>query len=157
MFFFTKHFKKLNILILVILLGCQLQDPNKSHGIAFLENRSDKLILNVSNKNDVIRTIGLPQIKDENDINNWIYLERVLSKGKYHKLGKHELKENNVLVLNFDKYGILNFKKFISKEEMNNIKFSKNTTDNDLSKKSFVQSFLQSIKQKMYSGRGKGN
>ena len=40
---------------------------------------------------------------------------------------------------------------------MNNIKFSKNTTDNDLTKRSFVQSFLQSIKQKMYSGRGKGN
>ena len=45
----------------------------------------------------------------------------------------------------------------INFEEMNNIKFSKNTTDNDLSKRSFVQSFLQSIKQKMYSGRGKGN
>ena len=153
MSFFYKHFKKLNILILVILLGCQLQDPDKSHGIAFLENRSNKLILNKSNKNDVIRTIGVPHIKDEQDENNWIYLERILSKGKYHKLGKHELKKNNVLVLTFDKFGILNSKSFFTKDEMNKLKFSKKVTDNDLTKKSFVQSFLQSIKQKMYSGR----
>ena len=153
MFFFTKHFKKLNILILVILLGCQLQDPNKSHGIAFLENRSDKLILNISNKNDVIRTIGLPQIKDENDINNWIYLERVLSKGKYHKLGKNIIKTNNVLILEFDKFGILESKKLLDKEDIRKINFSKKNTENELARKSFVQKFLQSLKQKMYGNR----
>jgi len=153
MFFFNKHCNIISILILTILLGCQLQDPDKSHGIAFLENRSNKLILNKSNKNDVIRTIGVPHIKDEQDENNWIYLERILSKGKYHKLGKHELKKNNVLVLTFDKFGILNSKSFFTKDEMNKLKFSKKVTDNDLTKKSFVQSFLQSIKQKMYSGR----
>ena len=153
MSFFNKHYNIITILILTILLGCQLQDPDKSHGIAFLENRSNKLILNKSNKNDVIRTIGVPHIKDEQDENNWIYLERILSKGKYHKLGKHELKKNNVLVLTFDKFGILNSKSFFTKDEMNKLKFSKKVTDNDLTKKSFVQSFLQSIKQKMYSGR----
>ena len=153
MFFFNKHCNIISILILTILLGCQLQDPDKSHGIAFLENRSNKLILNKSNKNDVIRTIGVPHIKDEQDENNWIYLERILSKGKYHKLGKHELKKNNVLVLTFDKFGILNSKSFFTKDEMNKLKFSKKVTDNDLTKESFVQSFLQSIKQKMYSGR----
>ena len=93
MSFFNKHYNIITILILTILLGCQLQDPDKSHGIVFLENRSNKLTLNKSNKNDVIRTIGVPHIKDEQDENNWIYLERILSKGKYHKLGKHELKK----------------------------------------------------------------
>ena len=153
MFFFNKHCNIISILILTILLGCQLQDPDKSHGIVFLENRSNKLTLNKSNKNDVIRTIGVPHIKDEQDENNWIYLERILSKGKYHKLGKHELKKNNVLVLTFDKFGILNSKSFFTKDEMNKLKFSKKVTDNDLTKKSFVQSFLQSIKQKMYGGK----
>tara|TARA_B100001248_G_C27215775_1_gene377975 strand:- start:103 stop:570 length:468 start_codon:yes stop_codon:yes gene_type:complete len=153
MSFFNKHYNIITILILTILLGCQLQDPDKSHGIVFLENRSNKLTLNKSNKNDVIRTIGVPHIKDEQDENNWIYLERILSKGKYHKLGKHELKKNNVLVLTFDKFGILNSKSFFTKDEMNKLKFSKKVTDNDLTKKSFVQSFLQSIKQKMYGGK----
>ena len=116
MSFFNKHCNIITILILTILLGCQLQDPDKSHGIVFLENRSNKLTLNKSNKNDVIRTIGVPHIKDEQDENNWIYLERILSKGKYHKLGKHELKKNNVLVLTFDKFGILNSKSFFTKD-----------------------------------------
>ena len=41
---------------------------------------------------------------------DWIYIERVLTKGEFHKLGQNVLKENNVLVLTFDKYGILKIK-----------------------------------------------
>ena len=49
----------------------------------------------------------------------------------------------------------LDTKKFITKEEINKIEFSDKITENDLSQKSFVQSFLQSIKQKMYGNRKK--
>ena len=154
MFFLFKYHKKLIIFILFIILSaCQLQDPNKTHGIVFLENRSKKLIINSSNKNDVIKIIGLPQIKSEIDNNTWMYLERTLTKGKFHKLGKHVLKDNNVLVLSFNKYGILELKEFLNKEDINQIKFSEKTTENDLNRKSFVQSFLESVKQKMYSNR----
>lgn len=154
MFFLFKYHKKLIIFILFIILSaCQLQDPNKTHGIVFLENRAKKLIINTSNKNDVIKVIGLPQIKSEIDNNTWMYLERTLTKGKFHKLGKHVLKDNNVLVLSFNKYGILKFKEFLNKEDINKIKFSEKTTENDLNRKSFVQSFLESVKQKMYSNR----
>ena len=152
-FYFKNHYKILFISLIVILSGCQLQDPNKTHGIFFLENRAKKLTLNISNKNDVIKIIGNPQIKNVNDNESWIYLERTLSKGKFHKLGKHVLKDNNVLVLDFDKYGILTNKIFLNKEDINKIQFTKKTTKNNLSKKSFVQSFLESIRQKMYSGR----
>ena len=152
MFSFKKnHFKFL--ILISILTNCQLQEPKNIHGIIFLENRAKKLIVNKSNKNDVIKIIGSPQIRDENDENNWIYLERVLSKGKYHELGRHKLKENNVLIIKFDKYGILKGKEFYNKEDINKIQFSKNQTKNELTKKSFVQRFLQSIKQKMYSNR----
>lgn len=137
----------------IILSACQIQDPLKTHGIIYLENRSKKLIIDKTNKNDVIRIIGTPQIK--NDINNsdWIYIERVLSKGKYHELGKHKLEENNVLVLSFDKFGILTDKKLFRKEDIKKLNFTKKNTENDLSKKSFVQSFLESVRQKMYSNR----
>ena len=154
MFFLFKYHKKLIIFILFIILSaCQLQDPNKTHGIVFLENRAKKLIINTSNKNDVVKVIGLPQIKSEIDNNTWMYLERTLTKGKFHKLGKHVLNDNNVLVLSFNKYGILEFKEFLNKEDINKIKFSEKTTENDLNRKSFVQSFLESVKQKMYSNR----
>jgi outer membrane protein assembly factor BamE (lipoprotein component of BamABCDE complex) len=157
MFFtFKYHINLFFIFIFIILIGCKLQEPLKSHGIIYLENRSIKLTVNVSNLNDVIKTMGKPHIKEE-EVNSssetWIYFERTLTKGQYHKLGQHVLKDNNVLVLNFDKYGVLSDKKFITKEAINKIQFSKKYTENELSQKSFVQKFLQSIKQKMYSNK----
>jgi len=151
MFLFKNHVKLL--LLFIILSACQIQDPLKTHGIIYLENRSKKLIIDKTNKNDVIRIIGAPQIKNEISNSDWIYVERVLSKGKYHELGKHKLEENNVLVLSFDKFGILTDKKLFKKEDIKKLKFTKKNTENDLSKKSFVQSFLESVRQKMYSNR----
>ncbi len=130
--------------------GCQLKDPLKPHGIMYLENRSNELNVKKSNKNDVIKVLGRPHIEDLDIDETWIYFERILTKGKFHKLGQHVLKENNVLVLIFDKYGVLSNKNFIDKEEMNKLKFSSSTTENVLTKKSFVEKFLQSVKQKMY-------
>jgi len=151
MFLFKNHVKLL--LLFIILSACQIQDPLKTHGVIYLENRSKKLITDKTNKNDVIRIIGAPQIKNEINNSDWIYIERVLSKGKYHELGKHKLEENNVLVLSFDKFGILTDKKLFKKEDIKKLKFTKKNTENDLSKKSFVQSFLESVRQKMYSNR----
>ena len=154
MFFcFKNHFNKLFIVLFIILSACQLQEPTKNHGIVFLKNRSDQLILNKSNKNDVIRIIGQPHSKSINDDNIWIYLERTLTKGKYHKLGQHVLKKNDTLVLKFDKFGILKSKKIYDKNNTNKITFSEKETKNELSKKSFVESFLSSLKQKMYGNR----
>ena len=147
------HNNLLYFIVFIILIGCKLQEPLKTHGIIFLENRSQKLVLNQSNKNDVIRIMGRPHIKEDEINQSWIYLERILSKGKYHKLGRHILKENNILVLNFDKYGVLKNKKFLKKEDLKELEFSQKITENELTQKSFVQKFLQSIKQKMYSNQ----
>ena len=147
------HNNLLYLLVFIILISCKLQEPLKTHGIIFLENRSQKLVLNKSNKNDVIRIMGRPHIKEDEINQSWIYLERILTKGKYHKLGRHILKENNVLVLNFDKYGVLKNKQFLKKEDLKKLEFSQKITENELTQKSFVQKFLQSIKQKMYSNQ----
>jgi len=80
-------------------------------------------------------------------------LERTLTKGKYHKLGKHVVKKNNVLVLVFDKYGILKSKEIFDVKNSKKLVFSKDSTENQLSKKSFVEDFLSSVKQKMYGNR----
>tara|TARA_A100001037_G_C15014807_1_gene573443 strand:+ start:165 stop:629 length:465 start_codon:yes stop_codon:yes gene_type:complete len=150
--FFKNHFLKITI-VFIILSGCKLQEPLKTHGIVYLENRSNKLIVNKSNKNDVIKIFGQPQIINSDNIDTWIYLERILTKGKYHKLGKHIVKQNNILILDFNKYGILKNKKLLNKEDINQIKFSKKNTENELSQKNFIRSFLESIRQKMYSNR----
>ena len=153
MLYFIKNHYKIFVIIFIILSGCKLQEPLKTHGIIYLENRANKLIVNKSNRNDVIKIIGQPQIKNDENIESWIYLERILTKGKYHKLGKHVLKQNNILILEFNKYGILKNKKLLKKEDINQIKFSKRSTENELSQKNFIRSFLESIRQKMYSNR----
>jgi outer membrane protein assembly factor BamE (lipoprotein component of BamABCDE complex) len=138
------------IFIFFILYNCQLQEPTKNHGILFLKNRADKLAVNKSNKNDVIQTIGQPHSKSISDEDNWIYIERVLTKGDFHKLGQNILKTNNILILTFDKYGVLKKKDFLDKNSKKKISFSENQTINDISQKSFVEKFLQSLKSKMY-------
>ena len=154
MFFNHKlNIKILLIYLFIILVSCKLQEPLKPHGIIFLENRANKLKLNESNKNDIIKLMGQPQIVEEKNDLTWIYIERILSKGKYHKLGKHVLKENNILILEFDKYGILNKKELFDKDKIQKIKFSEKKTDNKLTRKSFVEKFLQSVKQKMYGNK----
>jgi outer membrane protein assembly factor BamE (lipoprotein component of BamABCDE complex) len=140
-------------MLFVILIGCQLQDTKKTHGIIYLENRSKALNVNDSNKNDVIKILGKPQIKSFDDDDTWIYAERLLTKGKIHKLGKNVLKENNILTLKFDKYGILIDKKFFDKTKINKISFSKKITENDITEKSFITTFLESVRQKMYENK----
>ena len=149
-FNFKYHFSIFLIFLLSILLSCQLQEPTKNHGIVFLKNRSNELIIEKHNKNDVVKLMGEPHSKSFDDEDNWLYIERVLTKGKYHKLGKHVLKSNNVLELSFNKYGVLKSKKLYDKNNINTVKFSKKKTENELTKKSFVETFLSSVKSKMY-------
>jgi len=135
------------------LLGCQLKEPQQNHGILFLENRSAKLKVDVSNQNDVIKSIGHPHSKSINDENEWFFVERTLTKGEFHKLGKNILKESNILILKFDKYGILKEKMLLTKEDIKKLSFSDKETLNELSQKSFVQKFLSSLRDKMYKKR----
>ena len=97
--------------------------------------------------------LGSPHTKSIADEDTWIYLERVLTKGEFLKLGQNIVKENNVLILKFDKYGVLSEKDFLDKESIKKISFSNKTTENSLTKQSFVESFLSSVKQKMYGNK----
>ena len=55
MFFSFKNHFKIIIFLFIILSGCKLQEPLKTHGIIYLENRSNKLTVSKSNKNDVLK------------------------------------------------------------------------------------------------------
>ena len=156
MFFKIKnHTISIYIVLFTILTSCQLKDPDKNHGILFLENRSNQLKAEVNNKNDVVRLLGQPHTKSISNVDDWIYIERVMTKGSYHRLGQNVLKSSNVLVLTFDKYGVLKEKRFLNKNDIKKMTFSKKETENNISKKSFVESFLSSVKTKMYGNRKK--
>ena len=138
---------------LIIFVGCQRNEIIESHGISYLENRAKLIAVNTSNKNDTIKLLGHPSTKGMTNDNLWIYIERTITRGKMLKLGRNYLKKNNVLILEFDKYGILANKEFYDKEHMKKIKFANVITENDLRKENFVFSFLSSIRQKMQTRR----
>ena len=146
-----------NIYLLVIILffitACQQNEVIKTHGIAYLEKREKLIIVNESNKNDTVNVLGQPSTKGMSDDNLWIYIERTNTRGKLLKLGRNYLKKNNVLVLEFDKYGVIKKKEFYTKKKMNELSFAKDVTDNNILKENFIQSFLSSIRQKMLSRR----
>jgi len=150
--FFIKS-KHINFLIIIILsfflLNCQKNRVVKSHGIIFLEKREALLKTTVTNKNDVINILGQPHIRSMKDKNTWLYIERTKTKGSMHKLGQNVLLNNNVLVVKFNKYGILEEKIFYDKNKMNDHKFAKEVTDNVVKRGSFLESFLSSIRRKM--------
>ena len=146
-----------NVYLLVIILffitACQQNEVIKTHGIAYLDKREKLIIVNESNKNDTVNILGQPSTKGMTNDNLWIYIERTMTRGKLLKFGRNYIKKNNVLVLEFDKYGILKKKEFYDKEKMKKVNFAKNITENDIRKQNFIYSFLSSIRQKMLTKR----
>ena len=138
---------------LIFITACQRNEVIKTHGIAYLEKREKLIFVNKSNKNDTIKIFGQPSTKGMTDDNLWIYIERTKTRGKLMKLGRNYLKKNNVLVLEFNKYGILKKKEFYNKDSMKKLSFTKNVTENEIRKENFIYSFLSSIRQKMQSKR----
>jgi len=137
------------------LLDCQRNKVIKSHGIIFLEKRESLLKTSVTNKNDVLDILGQPHIRSMKDKNTWLYIERTKTRGSMHRLGQNILLNNNVLVVKFNKYGILEEKIFYDKNKMNDHKFKKEVTDNVVKRGSFLESFLSSIRRKMDPAVGK--
>jgi len=140
-------------IVLFIIVGCQRNEVIKTHGVAYLSKREKLIVVNESNKNDVVGIFGQPSTKGMVDDNLWIYIERTRTRGKLLKLGRNYIKKNNVLVLEFDKYGILKKKEFYDKDKMRKVAFSKTITVNEIRKENFIYSFLSSVRQKMLSKR----
>ena len=72
-----------------------------------------------------------------------------------YTLGKKKMIKNNVLVLEIDNKGLLVKKDFFDIKDMNEFKFSEETTTSTHSKRSFVYDFLSSVRQKMNDPLGK--
>ena len=67
-----KHNKLIYIIFFLFFLNnCQLNDPNKAHGINFLENREKTLEIGKTNQNDIIKLIGNPHSKSLSNENNF--------------------------------------------------------------------------------------
>ena len=143
------------LLPFIFILNCSFDKVAKHHGVQFLDKKHDNLVINQTNKNDIINLLGKPSTKSTFDNDVWIYIERKTSTGSIYKLGKSKLLVNNVLVLEIDNMGLLAYKKFYNKESMNDIEISNISTASVYSKRSFVYDFLSSMRQKINDPLGK--
>ena len=147
--------KILLIIVLLLISNCTLNKVIKHHGVHFLEKKQEKLLLNNSNKNDIIKLLGPPSVKSTFDSDMWIYIERDTSSSKLSKLGKKKLLKNNVLILELDSKGLLVKKIFLNKDDMKNIKFTDSITDMSFKKRTFLYDFLSGLRQKINDPLGK--
>ncbi len=143
------------LIILSFLAHCSLNKVVLHHGVHNLEKKQEKLKINFSNKNDILTIIGPPSTKSTFDNDVYIYIEKKTSSSRVTKLGKKKLLKNDVLVLEIDNKGILLSKKFYNKDDMQKIEFDANETTINYSKKSFVYSFMSSLRQKIDDPLGK--
>tara|TARA_B100001059_G_scaffold169193_1_gene169017 strand:- start:393 stop:857 length:465 start_codon:yes stop_codon:yes gene_type:complete len=149
--------KKIYIIFIVLLFvsHCSLNKVVKHHGVHYLDNKEKKLIVNKTNKNDILKILGPPSIKERFDNELLIYIERKTSSSKLKKLGKKKLLVNNVLILEIDNRGILKYKQFLNKQNINKMNFSENQTGSAYTKRSFIYGFLNSVRQKINDPLGK--
>ena len=137
------------ILLFLFITNCKLNKVVDTHGVPFLNKKQQKLTINKSNINDIINTLGPPSTKSKFDNDLWIYIERKKTRTTLIKLGKKNIYENNVLLLEIDNKGLLAKKDYYTIKDMNKVKFLDDTTEIAYSKKSFVYDFLSSMRQKI--------
>ena len=143
------------IFSLIIVSNCSLKPVVKHHGVPSLEKKQNLLIVNKTNKNDIIKSLGNPSTKSKFDNDVWIYIERKQTQSKLKHLGKMKIFKNDVLVLEIDDYGVLKNKIFYNKEDMKNIKIAESTTQSGFKKNSFIYEFMSSMRQKIDDPLGK--
>ena len=149
--------KKLFTFILISLFfsACALKKVTRHHGVHFLDKKQEKLIINQTNKNDILLLLGSPSSKSTFDNDLWIYIERKTNNSSLTAFGADNIVINNVLLLEINSMGLLEKKEFLNINNMNNIKFSKETTKSQYQKKTFIYDFLASLRQKINDPLGK--
>ena len=145
------------IFLFILISNCTIVKVTEHHGVKFLENKQKKLEIRKSNRNDIVGLLGPPSTKSIFDNDMWIYIEKVTSSSGFIKLGKKDLIENNILIVEIDNKGILTEKLFLDKNKMNNLNFSKDFTSMSYTQRSFVYSFLTSMRKKINDPLGMKN
>ena len=147
---------KIFIIILAIFLtSCKLNKVVNHHGIHNLEAKSQELLINQTNINQIKSLLGPPSSTSYFDEDILIYLERKTSNSKLLKLGKKKLIANNVLLLEVDNRGMLINKEFLDQDDLNKLKFTNKTTKTTTDQESFVSRALSGVITKIDDPLGK--
>ncbi len=143
------------IILTIFLTSCKLNKVVNHHGIHNLESKSQELLINQTNINQIKSLLGPPSSTSYFDEDILIYLERKTSNSKLLKLGKKKLIANNVLLLEVDNRGMLINKEFLNQDDLNELKFTNKTTKTIADQESFVSRALSGVITKIDDPLGK--
>ena len=147
--------KILIIILAIFLTSCKLNKVVNHHGIHNLEAKSQELLINQTNINQIKSLLGPPSSTSYFDEDILIYLERKTSNSKLLKLGKKKLIASNVLLLEVDNRGMLINKEFLDQDDLNKLKFTNKTTKTIADQESFVSRALSGVITKIDDPLGK--
>ena len=108
--------------MLIFIVNCSGNKVTNYHGVKLLDKKIDKIEINITNKNDLIKLIGNPSTVSDFDKNRWYYFERLKTNQSLIKLGNQKIKKNNVLIVDLNDYGIVKNKKLLIIDDMNDVK-----------------------------------
>ena len=137
------------LLLFIVLVNCTGNKVSNYHGSKSLESKFNKIEVNKSNKNDLIKIIGQPSTKSDFNINKWYYVERLRTNQSLFKFGKQKIEKNNVLIVELNNSGILISKKILNLKDMNDLKFLNNTTKKDFKNDDLIYGIFSSLREKI--------
>ena len=137
------------LLLFIVLVNCTGNKVSNYHGSKSLESKVNKIEVNKSNKNDLIKIIGQPSTKSDFNVNKWYYVERLRTNQSLFKFGKQKIEKNNVLIVELNNSGILISKKILNLKDMNDLKFLKNTTKKDFKNDDLIYGIFSSLREKI--------
>ena len=141
--------RNLLILIIFFITACSSNKVTKNHGFISLDNKMKYIIINKSNKNDIIKYIGYPSSISEFNSNKWFYIERQQKNQSLFKLGIKKLSKNNILIIEFNKRGLVQNKKLVKLDDMNKLKYVKKVTTKDFEQNNTLYNIFSSFREKV--------
>ena len=137
------------IILFIIASGCKANKVSKNHGFISLETKFEKIQINKTNKNDLIKNIGHPSSISEFDENKWFYIERKKTNQSLFKLGIKKINKNNILIVNFNNKGLVENKKLIDLNNMNDVKYVKKITQKEFDQDNTIYNIFSSLREKI--------
>ncbi len=142
--------KYIYFILFIIIINCSGNKVSNYHGTKSLEKKFDQIRVNYTNKNDLFSIFGPPSTVSDFNKNKWIYFERIKTNQSLVKLGAQKIAKNNILIVEINENGLLKEKKLLDLNNMNDIKYLKNTTNKEFTKSdNMLYGVFSSLREKI--------
>ena len=139
----------LYLIIFIITIGCSGNNVSNYHGTKSLDLKYDQIKINTTNKNDLMEILGPPSTISNFNKNKWLYVERLKTNQSLFKFGTQKIEKNNILIVELNDNGLLKNKKLLNLDDMNDIKYLKETTEKEFKDSDMLYGIFSSLREKI--------